>query len=107
MKVDVSAQVKHFPFATREVISSCAQTLSAATVFVMNPLDDGTYDVIVIDVVEGADDALVLELTVTSGAHRGEIVHVNARGLHRSWVDLLGTPATLNVTDGRPRVTLE
>jgi hypothetical protein len=49
----------------------------------------------------------MLELTVTSGAHRGEIVHVNARGLHRSWIDLLGTPATLNVTDGRPRVTLE
>ena len=73
----------------------------------MDPLIDGTYDVIVIDAEQGADDTLVLELTVTSGSRRGEIVHVHARGLRRSWVDLLGTPATLTVTDGRPRVTLE
>ena len=107
MKVDESAQVKHFPFSTRRLIASCIETLAAATVFEMDPLGDGDYDVIVVDVEAGADDALVLDLMVTSGARRGEIVRVHARGLDRGWVELLGVPATLTVTDGRPRVTLD
>jgi hypothetical protein len=107
MKVDVDPQVKHFPFATKEVLRTCARTPAVATVFDVNSIGDGTYDVVVIDADEVGDDTLVLELVVSSGLHRGEIVRVNARGLGRTWVDVLGVAGTLVVTDGRPRVALD
>jgi hypothetical protein len=71
----------------------------------MSLLDDGTYDVVVIDAREGHEEILHLELAVTSGEHRGEVVTVAARGLRRRALDLLGTPATLVVTDGEPHIT--
>ena len=107
MKDDVKPQVKHFPFATREVLRSCVRTPAAIRVLDVQGLDDGTYDVIVIDAHAVEDDAIALELAVTSGAHRGDVVHLRARGLQRSWVELIGMPMMLNVTHGRPRVTLE
>jgi hypothetical protein len=107
MKDDVSAQVKHFPFATREVLRTCVKTPAAATVFDVNGLDDGTYDVIVIDARAVDDDAIALELAVTPAGRRDEVVRVRARGVPRSWVELIGASMTPNVTHGRPRVTLD
>jgi hypothetical protein len=75
-------------------------------------LDDGTYDVIVVDVVDAQDaghagGALVLSLTVIAGAHRGEVVDVRAEGLGRHGLDLIGMPGTLAVRDGAPSVTID
>ncbi|CAN5744795.1 hypothetical protein BH20ACT2_BH20ACT2_23560 [soil metagenome] len=72
-------------------------------------LADGTYDAIVVDVTErdGDPGALHLELTVLSGAHKGEVVTVRATGVARDPLDLLAVPATLTVADGTPAVTLE
>ena len=75
--------------------------------FVMPELDDGTYDVIVVDAEERPGGAVAIELAVSSGSHRGELVSLVARGLGRSCTDLLAAPATLTVTDGRPRLRLE
>jgi hypothetical protein len=69
-------------------------------------LDDGTYDVIVVDA-EARADGLHLELTILGGAHKGEVVSMRATGLEVDEVDALGTPGTLTVTDGQPTVTLE
>jgi hypothetical protein len=86
---------------------TCARTCAVATVLVMCDINDGTYEVVVIEAVEHSDDALALELVISSGAHRGDIVRVIARGLGRAWSDVLGLPAVLTVSDGRPRITLE
>jgi hypothetical protein len=70
-------------------------------------LDDGTYDVVVVDA-EAADGGCVaLELTVLAGPHKGELVRVTAVGITRDPLDLLAVPATLVVANGQPRVQLE
>jgi hypothetical protein len=73
----------------------------------MSALADGTYDVMVVNARDDDDGAIHLELAVSSGAHRGEVVSLSARRLQRSWIDLLGTPGTLIVRDGNPRVVFE
>ena len=71
-------------------------------------LEDGTYDVVVVDADEGAEAGSVsLDLAVLAGPHKGELVTLTAAGLGRDPLDLLAVPATLVVTDGRPLVTLE
>ena len=107
MKVVIGVQVKHFPFAAREVTFALRElpfVCKASHVFV---LDDGIYDVIVLDARDDADDVMHIELALSSGAHRGEVVKLSARGVQRSWIDLIGTPATLTVEGGRPRVAFE
>jgi hypothetical protein len=71
------------------------------------PLPDGTYDAIVVDADEVDDATTTLELTVLAGPHKGQVVELRGpRGDHDP-IDLLGLPATITVTDGRPRVRLE
>lgn len=76
-------------------------------------LEDGTYDVMVVDAAptvdaDGvADGGVRLDLTVIAGAHKGEVVTLGARGLHRDPLDLLGVPGTVVVADGNPRLRLE
>lgn len=67
---------------------------------------DGRYDVMVIDARE-SDDGLHLELAISSGEHRGDVVSIVSTTLPRSWLDLLGTPATLVVDQGEPRVEFD
>jgi hypothetical protein len=73
----------------------------------MQPLDDNTYDVFIVDAREDKENALHLELAVTSGAHKGEVVVVRASSMQRDAIDLIGLPATLIVRDGVPRVTFD
>ncbi len=61
----------------------------------------------VIEAAEIADNTLALDLVITAGAVRGEIVHVTARGLDVTWTDVLGRPATLTVSAGSPHIALE
>ena len=71
----------------------------------MCAIDDGTYDVVVIEAHEVDDETLLLELVITTGAHRGEVVRVHARSLGAAWTDLLGAPATLTVSEGAPHIS--
>ena len=66
----------------------------------MSALEDGTYDVMVVDAEEHDDGTIAVELAVASGAHRGEVVRIVATNLDRSWIDLLASPGTLIVTAG-------
>ncbi|MEZ5142287.1 MAG: hypothetical protein R2726_07165 [Acidimicrobiales bacterium] len=73
-------------------------------------LDDGTYDAFVVDahvLGEGSERETHLELTVTDGAHKGEVVEITGRGLRGDELDLLGMPATITVVDGVPRVRID
>ena len=73
----------------------------------MAVLEDGTYDVMVVDAVERADGTIALELAVSSGARRGEVVDLVASNLRTGWIALLGTPGTLVVRDGEPHFEID
>lgn len=84
----------------------------------MSLLPDGEHDAFVIDAtahsgdgadtpVEGSGQSWVLELTIVSGPHKGEVVTVHASQLDGDEFDLMGMPATLTVTDGNPTVRID
>ncbi len=74
----------------------------------MQPLVDGFYSVTVVDATEDTErDGVILELAITQGSARGEVLRLRASSSARSAIDLLGLPATLEVRDGRPRVTFD
>lgn len=70
-------------------------------------LEDGTYDALVFDADDADGGGVAVELTIISGAHKGEVVSVVSHDWHGDALDLLGIPATLVVADGRPQVTFE
>src|SRR2546426_512211 len=65
-------------------------------------LRDGRYNVFIVDAEHASEqhDALRLELAVTDGPHKGDVVNVIARHMHVDAVNVLGLPATLIVEDG-------
>ena len=69
-------------------------------------LPDDTYDAIVIDAEEDKDGVRI-ELTITSGEHKGDVVAVRSDRGTFDPLDVLGVPARLIVTDGTPRVELQ
>ena len=69
-------------------------------------LGDGVYDVLVVDASTDAG-AFVIELTIVSGEHKGDVVGVRATGLYVDELDLLGMPGTLHVENGVPRFALD
>ena len=72
-------------------------------------LSDGTYDALIVDArpADAGDGTLHLEVTITTGAHKGEVVHLRGRFAGKDELDLLAAPATLVVSDGKPRLTLD
>jgi hypothetical protein len=70
-------------------------------------LEDGTYDALVFDADEAEAGGVAVELTILSGEHKGEVVSVVSAGWRGDALDLLGIPATLTVTEGKPQVTFE
>lgn len=70
-------------------------------------LDDGTYEALVFDADDADGGGVAVELTIIAGEHKGAVVSVVSPDWTGDALDLLGIPATLVVTDGRPRVTFE
>ena len=73
-------------------------------------LDDGTYDVFVIDASiegDGPNRIAHLDLTVTVGEHKGEVLSLAAAGLRGEEFDLIGMPATLTVSGGSPSIVID
>jgi hypothetical protein len=76
--------------------------------FWMNPLSDGIYEVVIVDADDEEErDIVRLELAVTMGQHKGEVVSVRAEHLGADALSLLALPARLVVRDGVPSVELE
>jgi hypothetical protein len=74
-------------------------------------LPDGEHDVFVIDATidpgNDPDTVWILDLTIVSGPHKGEVVTVRAANLDGDEFDLMGMPATLTVTNGDPTVRID
>jgi hypothetical protein len=68
------------------------------------PLADGVYDAFIVWADEREDGAIALDLTITTGAHKGDVVSVRATDVPRDAIELVGMPCTLRVHAGQPRV---
>jgi hypothetical protein len=80
-------------------------TVTCATMRVVDiPLVDGAYDAFIVWAEERDDDAIALDLTITSGARKGDVVSVRATNAPRDAIALVGTPCTLHVSSGQPRI---
>lgn len=69
-------------------------------------LPDGTHDAIVVDA-ERDDDSMRLELVITTGPYKGEVVAVRMSNATMDPVNVLGIPARIVVTNNTPHVELE
>ncbi len=67
-----------------------------------NVLPDGSYDAFVVWA-EEAEEGLSIDLTITTGAHKGEVVTIRGT-MTADPVHLTGMPCTLVVEDGQPRL---
>jgi hypothetical protein len=80
-------------------------TVTRATMHVVDvPFADGVYDAFVVWAETRDDGAIALDLTVTTGARKGDVVSVRAMNAQRDVIDLIGTPCTLRVSGGEPVV---
>ena len=70
-------------------------------------LPDGRYDVLIVDARADDDGTVHVEVTITTGEHKGDVLPIKGRFEGKDELDLLATPATLVVSEGRPTVTLD
>jgi hypothetical protein len=121
MRTDLDAKVKHFARSARAIATSCARRadgrcarararehgarVATATIGTrMTALEDGAYDAFVVWA-ERRGDGIALELTITAGAHRGEVVNiVTSAFAARDPFDVVGVPCTLIVDGDELRV---
>jgi hypothetical protein len=80
-------------------------TVTRATMHAVDiPLADGVYDAFVVWAETRDDGAIALDLTITTGARKGDVVSVRAMDTPRDAIDLIGVPCTLHVRASQPRV---
>jgi hypothetical protein len=73
-------------------------------VHVTEQLEDGRYDAFIVWA-EPRDDGLAIECTITTGAHRGDVVSlVSPSFAGRDPFDIVGVPCTLVVAGDQIRV---
>ena len=66
-------------------------------------LPDGRYDAFVVWAERADDGRLALDLTVTTGEYKGDVVSITGSD-HRDPVVLTGLPCTLVVENGAPHI---
>jgi hypothetical protein len=82
-----------------------SNTVTRATMHAVDvPFADGVYDAFVVWAETRDDGAIALDLAITAGARKGDVVSVRAANAPRAAIDLVGMPCTLHVRDGEPRV---
>jgi hypothetical protein len=80
-------------------------TVTRATMHAVDiPLADGVYDAFVVWAETRDDGTIALDLTITTGARKGDVVSVRAMDTPRDAIDLIGVPCTLHVRASEPRV---
>ena len=66
-------------------------------------LDDGRYDAFVVWAEARDDGRIACDLTITTGAHKGEVLTVLARAIGDPFA-LVGISCDLVVENGQPRI---
>jgi len=71
-------------------------------------IDDGAYDVVVLDAIEATDgETMTIEVTIVAGANKGMVIGIHAPIGFGDPIDLMGMPATLRVEHGVPTVRVD
>ena len=70
-------------------------------------LPDGRYEALIVDAHADDDGMVHLDVTVTSGDHKGDVLQIRGRFPGKDELDLLAAPATLVISDGQPVLTLD
>lgn len=72
-------------------------------------LADGSYEAIVVDADEAADQPGVMALTIAivAGPAKGEVVEVLAAQLQYEAIDLLAMPCIVTVAGGQPKLVFD
>lgn len=73
----------------------------------LHMLPDGRYDAFVLWAEACDDGALAIELTIISGAHRGDVVRVRATRSVGDATAMIGVPVTLTVEKGLPHLDVD
>jgi hypothetical protein len=73
----------------------------------MEPLPDGVYDVMIVDVDVGEHERVRIDVVLTAGSHRGEVVSLRTSAMQRDPLGLMGLPARLRVDDGTPHLEMD
>jgi len=74
----------------------------------MAPLADGVYEVLIVDAQEVEQiGALRVELVITAGEHKGEVVHVRVTNFGKDALSLLALPGRLTIDGGVPSFELD
>ena len=73
----------------------------------MEPLSDGVYDALVIDVTPADGGGARYELTLLDGPQKGAVVAVTSRTADPDDLSPMGVGATITVQGGRPSVHLD
>jgi hypothetical protein len=71
------------------------------------PLADGTYEVMVLDVDESPGEAHTVSVTILTGAHKGAVIALRATGFGGDPLEMLAAPGVLTVTDAIPHLVLD
>lgn len=70
-------------------------------------LEDGSYDAFIIDAHDTAEGATRVDLTITTGDHKGQALSLASSTSLGDPVDLLGMPATITVAFGTPSIQID
>lgn len=70
-------------------------------------LPDGRYDALIVDARTDDDGIVHVDVTITTGEHKGEVVAIRGQFPGVAELDLLAAPATLVVSEGEPALRLD
>lgn len=70
-------------------------------------LDDGEYDALVVDADVTDDGGTRLELAITAGDHKGDVLSIASSQDLGDPLELLGMPATVTVVFGAPSIRID
>jgi hypothetical protein len=66
-------------------------------------LPDGAYDAFVV-AAESDRGAISIEVTITIGEHKGDVLRLRAERMVQDPIDLVGLPCTLKIDGGVPHL---
>jgi hypothetical protein len=72
----------------------------------VEPLPDGVYDAMILDVEAAEGQPVRVDIVITAGSHRGEVVSLRTSPMQRDPLGLMGLPASLRVSDGKPALEM-
>jgi hypothetical protein len=103
-RVRVNSGFAHARMRNARTISVTRATMNVVDI----ALHDGEYDAFVVWAEARDDGRVAFDLTITTGAHKGDVVTVHAKNVEtRDVIDFVGLPCTLHVSAGQPRISWE